>query len=381
MNRDQFEYLVKSLSHRPSGKSYENFVVNYLWYRLHDSELRPVTQQYVNRRASSEAVGIANFARASQRDEGRNHAFIDLYFPQLHLGIECDEAQHFIKHQDVEDALQHPEMLQQTVMKQQEADAERSADIARVIPGYSEIRIPVEIDESGKRVEPGTLIQQLDQTVELIRERKEQVISGVFSWAPGWKPWRSDKSDWELAKETGKLRVSDQWLFKNNGEVRALFGKASMKDGKPVSSTGQSNFKLNSEYTVWCPTLSEFVDGTLTATNSKGILNVLFEEGDDVYIGQADPRPGQHAQQGSIYDYSLLPEEYDDSKVQQHWLTTKRITFARVRDGLGRTGYQFIGVFAPPHGFRLEHGVYFKEHRMLSTDVDLEALVAPADES
>ena len=71
---DKLTYLAKTLS-RTNRKDYENFVINAIWNRLGRDDIQPVSQQYV-----------------------RNHAdarrFIDLYFPQLNIGIECDEGHH-----------------------------------------------------------------------------------------------------------------------------------------------------------------------------------------------------------------------------------------------------------------------------------------------
>jgi len=56
-------------------KDYENYVINAIWNKLNDPELKPVSQQYI------------------QKPDG-GHYFIDLYFPQLHIGVEIDEAHH-----------------------------------------------------------------------------------------------------------------------------------------------------------------------------------------------------------------------------------------------------------------------------------------------
>jgi hypothetical protein len=70
------EYLIKTLS-RTSRKDYENYVINSIWTKLGNSEIEIVSQQYIN----------------DPKDK-RKHYFIDLYFPALKIGIECDEAHH-----------------------------------------------------------------------------------------------------------------------------------------------------------------------------------------------------------------------------------------------------------------------------------------------
>ncbi|MDI9590202.1 MAG: hypothetical protein QM302_04070 [Acidobacteriota bacterium] len=45
---DKLAYLTKTLS-RTRRKDYENYVVNAVWNRLCDGELKPVTQQWLAR--------------------------------------------------------------------------------------------------------------------------------------------------------------------------------------------------------------------------------------------------------------------------------------------------------------------------------------------
>ena len=68
------EYLIKTLS-RTKRKDYENYVVGAIWHRINNLEIKPVSQQYV------------------KRNDGK-YALLDLYFPQINVGIECDEAYH-----------------------------------------------------------------------------------------------------------------------------------------------------------------------------------------------------------------------------------------------------------------------------------------------
>ena len=77
-------YLAKTLS-RTKRKDYENYVVNAIWNRINDPRLVPVTQQFI-------------------KDKEGNHYYIDLYFPQLKIGVECDEGYHSSKEQKVLDA-------------------------------------------------------------------------------------------------------------------------------------------------------------------------------------------------------------------------------------------------------------------------------------
>lgn len=71
------DYLYRMFSHHTKDKEKENYVVNAIWARLDDLNVKPVTQQYVRR--------------------PNGYALIDLYFPQINYGVECDEAYTFAK--------------------------------------------------------------------------------------------------------------------------------------------------------------------------------------------------------------------------------------------------------------------------------------------
>ena len=104
---NKFNYLVRTLS-RTNRKDYENYVINRIWNLLDDPEIKPVSQQYV------------------KRPNGR-YALIDLYFPQLKIGVECDEFQHAqIKNEN-----------------EKTQDEMRTDDLLSVIENYEEIRIPI----------------------------------------------------------------------------------------------------------------------------------------------------------------------------------------------------------------------------------------------
>lgn len=67
------EYLFKTLS-RTKRKDDENYVLNAIWNKVNNLELMPVTQQYVRC--------------------GSRWYLIDMFFPQINLGIEVYEAGH-----------------------------------------------------------------------------------------------------------------------------------------------------------------------------------------------------------------------------------------------------------------------------------------------
>ncbi|WP_136586342.1 AbaSI family restriction endonuclease [Microbacterium hydrothermale] len=376
MHRSTFEYLVRTLSTRTAGKKYESYVLNQLWFALDDPQLQPVAQQFVDRRALNPAVGLANFAAAAPSDDQRHRAFIDLYFPQLHVGVECDEGHH-------------------SELEERQRDAGRTADIERLIPDYEEIRIDVETDDDGLPVDPAAVDAKLAEAVRRIRERKARVIAGDFDWGR-FEPWQTALADWQIALAAGRLRADDVFLYAHNGQIRELFGRG---DGSGTRiDRFRGGFRLgDTGYAVWMPTLSEANgDGVYRSTNSKGLLNVLFPEGDEVVIGQADPAPDAvdaqlaakeanrvRRQNGETplpvppLTYPLTPEDYRQASPTSYWSDVRRLTFARTRDAIGRTGYRFIGVFQNDGGFRRDaRGTWFQTCRLVASEIDLTTLAA-----
>lgn len=71
---DKNDYLYRTFAKNKQQK--ENYVINAIYSRINCKELKPVTQQCI-------------------RFEGTKKYYrIDLFFPQLNIGIECDEVYH-----------------------------------------------------------------------------------------------------------------------------------------------------------------------------------------------------------------------------------------------------------------------------------------------
>ena len=127
-------YLAKTLS-RTKRKDYENYVVNAIWNRVNDYRLVPVTQQYVT-------------------DGKGNRYFIDLYFPQLKIGVECDEGYHASKEQKILDA-----------------DREMTiSDVLEQINAGEYIALHVDVTQSWEMVE-----SQINDHVATIKAKSEEL--------------------------------------------------------------------------------------------------------------------------------------------------------------------------------------------------------------
>jgi len=350
MNMEKFTYLARMLAQRTHGKIYEGYVVNYLWFKLADETIQPVTQQYVNRHADGSDTGLVNYARLSTRAEGEDHAFIDLYFPQFRIGVECDESQHF------------------ATESSQESDKRRTEDIKRAIPGYREYRVPVQIDDHGNRVTPEQIQARLDEIIAQIRQAKADM-------GDKFRPWRTDLQDWEIAQSEHRLRVADGLMFRNGGEIRELFGRGNGL-GTKVNNF-RTNFRLSDGRRVWCPTLSIVtVDGAtnstnIVSTNSKGVLNLITTDGQQILEATPKHKSGKT---GTGNDY-LTPDEYrrDRAEHPSPWTTCQRITFAKAKDALGNNGFQFVGVFESTDDFVQKEGIWYTVKQLVSIEVALDS--------
>ena len=67
------DYIIRQIA-KTNKKNYENYVVTRIYHLLNRTDLKFITQQYVN------------------RPDG--HALTDMYLPQLQLHIEIDESFH-----------------------------------------------------------------------------------------------------------------------------------------------------------------------------------------------------------------------------------------------------------------------------------------------
>lgn len=179
-NEQRFWYLAQTLMGE-ERKGYRNYVVNAVWQRLGDPGLKPVAHQF--------------------RFDGENGYYIDLFFPQLNIGIECDETHH-----DNEEKYRGEARYGLSLI-----------DIARQIDGkdsdYQGVR--VRIDGSLEDAE-----SDINCAVEVIRAKAEALrVAGLFEeWAP-----EKDVADYFAERQS--IRVSDATLFGTYGAVSSvLFG-------------------------------------------------------------------------------------------------------------------------------------------------------------
>lgn len=183
------EYLIKMLGRSQHGKRYENYVVAGIWGRIgfacKKREIttcpRIVTQQLV------------------RRDGQHRRALLDLYFPEIKLAVECDEAQH--KDNIVEDALRENDVMDSGLIR-------NSSDLFRVDATASY----VDIDER--------LNEIVDEIVKRVKELPQ--IVGM-------------KSPVDVAHKRGNLSVDDGLLYQTRAEALEALGIRKWKGGPRCS--------------------------------------------------------------------------------------------------------------------------------------------------
>lgn len=228
--KDKKDYLVKTLS-RTKRKDYENYVINRLYNRLNDLDIKPMTQKYVKRNIN-----------------GKNgYCLIDLYFPQFNIGIECDEPHHITR---------------------QENDQLRTEDIIEELGNYKELRITV-YDKS--IIDINSYIEKIVEYIKTSKE--EQIKNGIF------KKWEI-LSPQEYFADKDKITIWDDIEFSTINETSNLIF------GTDYKGQQQAWFQIktitNKQIMAWFPQLAIEKDNTTIACSS-GWNNTINDNKDTIF--------------------------------------------------------------------------------------------------
>ena len=293
----QRDYLFRTfLAHR---KRSENYVINRLWHRLDDLELKPVAQQYVD------------------RGDG-TYALLDLYFPQLNIGIECDEAQHLTT--GGADRARTIAVTNSITMDQK-VGAIRAAEVTLVL----RVRATDDI---------AAVHAYVDEIVHIIRQRKAN--------SRGFRPWDLALTDTRRVLARRRIEVSDNYAFRGTKDIRPLFGLSAVTVQRALYRVAPRDNKQ-----LWCIRL---VDKAGTSTASNGVENRTSADWTEIYEREVPERAALSPQGGPL----------------------DRIVFARSRNALGESGYRFLGVFnLTGETTQLDAGEPFRVHTRGSDSLDL----------
>lgn len=257
------DYLFKSFAKYKQQK--ENYIINAVYSRINNKELKPVTQQCV-------------------RISGK-YRKIDLFFPQLNIGVECDEAYH--KKRKDKDAIRTVEIMDKLNAVILEKDK------------YKELRIDATLDYD-------KLFSEINRVADYIKSKCKNL------------KWESQEETIKRIKKSDKVSISDNITYRTHDEVCELFGiKARPRRG------GE---KLNDNYHIWFPKLA-VQEGDKWKAKDKKWDNRLNESWD------------------IISEKTNKGVRRKRSKQDDYWKSCKRLTFAKTKDLEGTSGYRFIGVF------------------------------------
>lgn len=249
-------------------KPIESYVAQRIWHLLNRQDVEMVCQQYVKRK--------------------NGYALVDIYFPQIALGIEIDEPHHANRKQKQRDELRAYEIIQRTNIELRYVlcyNKDKSTD-------DDKFYLPLDI-----------LHLQIDNIVTEIRERIEQAEnSNTFC------PWLSeDTLTADHHRKKGVLRVQDFDSFRTTIAICESFGMT-------VRTNRRGGKKLNDEYILWWP-----------QHGHRDWSNELSEDG-------------------------MTIKEHPNGKVKISQKKPfiekiKRITFFKQENAFGVAYYRFVGVF------------------------------------
>lgn len=260
------DYLMKTFS-RTNRKDYENYVLNSIWCKLNRLDVQPVTQQFV------------------KTQNGQSY-LIDLYFPQLNYGIECDESHH------IENA-ENDQTRTLTIQEVLDQVEEGSHFQIRRIRAYESLE---------------SINKQIDKLVDELRE--------IIDKKDNFIPWEMVTAT-EFRNSRSEITINDRFRYRTLFEIAQVLGKNYKGNQNPY-------FPINQTYYAWCPHLSVVKDGKTYYFGKKGWINTLSENWETI----SETRAGK--------------DSMDPLDTQSKHL---RVTFVKSKDVFGKSSYRFIGVY------------------------------------
>lgn len=266
MSNEKRDYIVKTFS-RTKRKDYENYVINSIWHKIDNLSLKPVTQQYI------------------KRTDGR-YGLLDLYFPQINFGIECDESHHKLyKDKDSARQLSMEEML---------STVEETSDF---------ILRRVDVDQSIEDIE--------FQIRNIVSEIKKVCVEKQII------PWNINEDIVETILDRKYISTKDNFRFKKIVDVLKIFGL----DFKAYQ---RGIYNFDKQYSVWFPSMAIEKEGIKYATNSYNWINYLSDDWNEI--------------KETNYNDEIKMSEIKSEN-------TYRIVFAKTIDPFGISAYRYIGVY------------------------------------
>jgi len=291
---NKVEYLIRTLS-KTNRKNFENYVINAIWHKLSNPEIEVVTQQFV---------------KSTSNNMNRPYFFIDLYFPSINMGIECQECYHEQENQIMRDADRTIKIYDVLSMVKQDSFEQVTISQCKTIaPGKKERCSLEELDA------------QINAVVDKIKNRFETKIP-----RPTWKIMTEE--EYFINKES--INLTDPIRFKSINKVcNVLFnaGYSEIVNGPRNAYFSPSSFRGThlEQYKLWFPRLA---------------IQVTDESGETREIS-----PNANQWRNRLIDDGKIIAEMNEGGVTYEPDGKTRIVFMKYKDALGFDGYKFLGVF------------------------------------
>ena len=282
---NRLDYIAYMFNVRTRHKAYENFIVNAIYARVGNPELKPVTQQYVKSKKLNKTGKTK-----------RPYYLLDLYFPQLNYGIEIDERHHNNE-------------------ENQEADIVRAEDIKAAIECVEE-RIPIYTEDNLQRS-----IEDIDLDINRIVEDIKKMIA-----QKGGVTWITNEQEKEIVKKRGYFMDTDEADYKGITEIYNICGgcRTGADIGREAVALGTCYVTLNRKYKLWVPKMAiKLEDGKVTNT-ANGYENYLSEDHRTIYEYNVDKQ------------WNLEDQEKDKE--------FRRVVFMQMKNKFGQRCVKFLGV-------------------------------------
>lgn len=260
------DYLIKTFS-RTKRKDFENYILNSIWNKLNRLDIQPVTQQYV------------------RTVEGKYH-LIDLYFPILNVGIECDERYH---------------------IQNKENDSNRTLSISEV---FDLVNVGTEFIMHRVRAyeDIHSINQQIDEIVHDLNKRIGKISDFI--------PW-SFQTAIEFKNSINQISLEDKFRYRTVLEIAQVLGKN-------YKGIQRAYFPIIDKYYAWCLHLSVLKDGKVYYFGKNDWINTLSEDWKTITETRASKS-------------KMAPIDSQSKNL--------RVTFVKSKDIFGKTNYRFIGVY------------------------------------
>lgn len=287
---EKLDHIAYMFNVRTKRKAYENFIVNAIYTKVANKELMPVTQQYVK-----------------DPNDARKYYLLDLYFPQIDLGIEIDERHHC----NDENRLQ---------------DSEREAAIENAIE-CEVVRIAIYEADGVRKRSYDEVCTSIDQIVALIKRKIENLEGGL--------KWVTNEEKINEVEQKGVFDTKDDINYKTITEIYNLCG-GSRNSGKDVKSLQRAYLRLNKQYHLWVPTLAiKTMDGEYI---SKHYYHNLLSEDRRIIEEHSLAKPFNESK------HCTTPQECNGcNKCKEP--QTHRVVFLRAHDMFGKPSIKFLGVY------------------------------------